>query len=163
MIAVKVLARATALTTLLALCASPTLAQDKLKVAIGQINNWENQAPTLGVVAGIFKKHNLELETFGTQGAGETMQPIISGSADIGIGVGTSGAMRAFAKGAPVRALGAGFTGTNDMFWYVRADSPIKSLKDLFRLGGNDNFIRALQKLPPSSSPCPFSSGEVIF
>ena len=59
------------------------------------------------------------------------MQPIISGSADIGIGVGTSGAMRAFAKGAPVRALGAGFTGTNDMFWYVRADSPIKNLKDL--------------------------------
>jgi NitT/TauT family transport system substrate-binding protein len=111
--------------------ASPAMAQDKLKVAIGQINNWENQVPTLGMAAGIFQKHKLELETFGTQGAGETLQPIISGSADIGIGVGTSGAMRAFAKGAPVRALAAGFTGTNDLFWYVRADSPIKSLKDL--------------------------------
>ena len=115
----------------LALLALPALAQDKLKVAIGQINNWENQVPTLGMAAGIFQKHKIELETFGTQGAGETLQPIISGSADIGIGVGTSGAMRAFAKGAPVRALGAGFTGTNDMFWYVRADSPIKSLNDL--------------------------------
>ncbi len=106
-------------------------AQDKLKVVIGQINNWENQVPTLGVQAGIFKKHGLELETLGTQGAGETLQPIISGSADIGIGVGTSGAMRVFVQGAPVRALAAGFTGTNDLFWYVRADSPIKSLKDL--------------------------------
>jgi NitT/TauT family transport system substrate-binding protein len=106
-------------------------AQDKLKVAIGQINNWENQVATLGMQAGIFQKHGLQLETFGTQGAGETLQPIISGSADIGIGVGTSGAMRAFAQGAPVRALAAGFTGTNDIYWYVRADSPIKSLKDL--------------------------------
>lgn len=129
--AIRVFARAAALAVPLALAASPGFAQDKLKVAIGQINNWENQVPTLGMAAGIFKKHNLELEYFGTQGAGETLQPVISGSADIGIGVGTSGAMRAFAKGAPVRALGAGFTGTNDMFWYVRADSPIKSLKDL--------------------------------
>jgi len=106
-------------------------AQDKLKVVIGQINNWENQVPTLGMQVGIFKKHGLELETLGTQGAGETMQPIIAGSADIGIGVGTSGAMRAFVQGAPVRALAAGFTGTNDLYWYVRADAPVKSLKDL--------------------------------
>jgi NitT/TauT family transport system substrate-binding protein len=129
--AIKIFVRATALVSLLASLALPALAQDKLKVAIGQINNWENQVPTLGMQAGIFQKHKIDLETFGTQGAGETLQPIISGSADIGIGVGTSGAMRAFVKGAPVRTLAAGFTGTNDLFWYVRADSPIKSFKDL--------------------------------
>lgn len=105
-------------------------AQDKLKLAIGQINNWENQAPTLGQDAGIFKKHNLVLESFGTAGAGETMQPIIAGSADIGAGVGVAGVMRAYAKGAPVRILAPMFTGTGDVYWYVRADSPIKSLKD---------------------------------
>ncbi|MBV8743693.1 MAG: ABC transporter substrate-binding protein, partial [Xanthobacteraceae bacterium] len=33
-------------------------AEDSLKIAIGQINNWENQAPTLGQDAGIFKKYN---------------------------------------------------------------------------------------------------------
>src|SRR5215467_6558849 len=92
------------------LCA-PAGAQDALKVAIGQITNWENQPATLGMQAGIFQKHGLALETFGTQGAGETLQPIISGSADIGVGVGTSGAMRAFVKGAPIRVLGAGLTG----------------------------------------------------
>jgi NitT/TauT family transport system substrate-binding protein len=105
-------------------------AEDQLKVAIGQINNWENQAPTLGQDAGIFKKHNLVLENVGTQGAGETIQAVISGSADLGAGVGVAGVMRAFSKGAPVRILLPAFTGTGDLYWYVKADSPIKSLKD---------------------------------
>src|SRR3954463_10668428 len=114
----------------LALGTSPALAQESLKVAIGQINNWENQAPTLGQDAGIFKKHGLVLENVGTRGAGETMQPIIAGSADIGAGVGVAGVLRAYAKGAPVRILAPMFTGTGDLFWYVKSDSPIKSLKD---------------------------------
>ena len=108
----------------------PAAAEDHLKVAIGQINNWENQAPTLGQDAGIFKKHGLVLENTGSQGAGETIQAVITGSADIGAGVGAAGAMRAFAKGAPVRILAPAFTGTGDLFWYVRSDSKIKSLKD---------------------------------
>jgi NitT/TauT family transport system substrate-binding protein len=114
----------------LALGVAPAVADDTLKIAIGQINNWENQAPTLGEAAGIFKKHDLKVEAFGTQGAGETIQAVASGSADLGAGVGVSGAMRAFARGAPVRILLPAFTGTGDLFWYVRADSPLKSLKD---------------------------------
>lgn len=47
---------------------------DTVKVAIGQIDAWANQAPTLGMKAGIFGKHGIALETFGTQGAGETLQ-----------------------------------------------------------------------------------------
>jgi NitT/TauT family transport system substrate-binding protein len=112
------------------LCASPAAAEDTLKIAIGQINNWENQAPTLGEAAGIFKKHNLRVEAFGTQGAGETIQAVVSGSADLGAGVGVAGVMRAFTKGAPVRILLPAFTGTGDLYWYVKADSPLKSLKD---------------------------------
>lgn len=119
-----------ALALLAPLAISTAQAQDQFKVAIGQINNWENQMPTLGQDAGIFKKHNLVLENFGTAGAGETLQPIISGSADIGIGVGVAGAMRVFSKGAPVRILLPAYTGTGDLYWYVRADSPLKSLKD---------------------------------
>jgi NitT/TauT family transport system substrate-binding protein len=103
---------------------------DTLKVAIGQINNWENQAPTLGEAAGIFRKHGLALETFATAGAGETLQPVIAGSADIGIGVGVAGIMRAFSTGAPIRILAPAFTGTADLYWYVKADSPLKSLAD---------------------------------
>src|SRR5262249_48426662 len=101
---------------------------DTVKVAIGQIDAWANQAPTLGMKAGIFQKHGIALETFGTQGAGETIQAVISGSAEIGIGIGTSGAMRAFAKGAPVRVLAAAYVGGGDQYWYGPASSPSKSL-----------------------------------
>ncbi|HEY1153065.1 MAG TPA: ABC transporter substrate-binding protein [Pseudolabrys sp.] len=116
---------------LTALTVAPAAADDQLKMAIGQINNWENQPPTLGQDAGIFKKHNLVMENVGTAGAGETLQAVISGSADLGGGVGVAGAMRAFSKGAPVRILLPAFTGTGDLYWYVKSDSPLKSLKDL--------------------------------
>jgi len=111
--------------------ASPTSAQDRLKLAIGQIDAWSNQVPSLGMYAGIFQKHGIVLENFGTQGAGETIQAIVSGSADIGIGVGTPGAMRAFSKGAPVRVLAAAYTGVDDIYWFVPADSPIIDAKDI--------------------------------
>src|SRR6185312_14006071 len=126
----KRLAIAVGLIAPLALAANPASAEDHLKVAIGQINNWENQAPTLGQDAGIFKKHGLVLENVGTRGAGETIQAVISGSADIGAGVGAAGAMRAFEKGAPVRILAPAFTGTGDLYWYVKSDSKLKTLKD---------------------------------
>src|SRR6185437_2282653 len=126
----KSLAIALGLIAPLALAANPASAEDHLKVAIGQINNWENQAPTLGQDAGIFKKHNLVLENVGTRGAGETIQAVISGSADIVAGVGAAGVMRAFAKGAPVRILAPAFTGTGDLYWYVKADSKLQTLKD---------------------------------
>jgi len=94
---------------------------DTVKVAIGQIDAWANQAPTLGMKAGIFQKHGIVLETFGTQGAGETLQAVISGSADIGIGIGTAGAMRAIA---------AAYVGVGDQYWYVPANSPLQRLTD---------------------------------
>jgi len=115
----------------LALLTLPAAAEDKLKMAIGQINNWENQAPTLGQDAGFFKKHDIVLDNFGTAGAGETVQAVISGSADLGGGVGVAGVLRAMSKGAPVRIIAPAFTGTGDLYWYVKADSPIKTLKDL--------------------------------
>jgi NitT/TauT family transport system substrate-binding protein len=114
----------------LALSVTAAFADDTLKIVIGQINNWENQPPTLGQDAGIFKKHGLVIEATGSAGAGETIQAVISGSADLGAGVGVAGAMRAFSKGAPVRILLPAFTGTGDLYWYVKSDSPIKTLKD---------------------------------
>ncbi len=110
---------------------APACAQDTIKVAVGQIDAWSNQVPTLGMKAGIFQKHGIVLDNYGTQGAGETLQAVISGSADIGIGVGTSGAMRAFAKGAPVRVLAAAYTGVEDIYWFVPVNSPIQSVKDI--------------------------------
>src|SRR5205085_11730389 len=115
---------------LLLLASASALAADTLKLAIGQRGNWENAAPELGQKAGIYKKHGLSLELLYTQGAGETLQAVISGSVDVGIGVGTAGVLGAFAKGAPVRAIANSMTGADDLFWYVPATSPIKNLKD---------------------------------
>lgn len=108
----------------------PADAQDKLKLAVGQRGNWDTSVSEVGQRAGIFKKHGLELEIVYTQGAGETQQAAISGSVDIGVAAGIMGVLAAYAKGAPVRIIGAETTGAADLYWYVRADSPIKSLKD---------------------------------
>jgi NitT/TauT family transport system substrate-binding protein len=109
--------------------AGPAFADDQLKVTIGQRGNWDTAIPHLGSKAGIFKKHGLELELLYTSGSGETLQPIIAGSADIGIAVGTQGAMAAYFKGAPVRIIGAEATGAAD-YWYAKTSSPIKTLQD---------------------------------
>ena len=110
---------------------APTSAPPRtLKLAIPMRGNWETAAPDLGERAGLFKQHGITFESVYTQGAGETLQVVISGSADIGLGVGTSAALSAFAKGAPIRVIGNSTTGTNDLYWYVRTESPIKSFKD---------------------------------
>jgi NitT/TauT family transport system substrate-binding protein len=115
----------------LALLGSNANAEDTLKVAIGQRGNWDTAVCELGQKAGFFKKHGIVLENLYTQGAGETLQAVISGSIDIGVAVGTMGGMSAYAKGAPVRAIASAYTGASELFWYVRADSPIKSMADV--------------------------------
>ena len=108
----------------------PSFAQDKLKLAVGQRGNWDTSVSEVGQLAGIFKKHGLELEIVYTQGAGETQQAAISGSVDIGVAAGVMGVLGAYSKGAPVRVIGAETTGASDLYWYVKSDSPITSLKD---------------------------------
>ena len=112
------------------LLTTPAWSADQLKATIGQKGNWDTAVIELGTRAGIFKKHDLEVETIYTSGSGETLQPVISGAVDAGLAVGTLGAMAAYAKGAPVRIIGAESTG-EDSYWYVRADSPVKSMADM--------------------------------
>jgi len=111
------------------LIATPAWSADQLKATLGQKGNWDTSVIELGTRAGIFKKHDLEIETIYTSGSGETLQPVISGSVDLGFAVGTLGAMAAYSKGAPVRIIGAQATGAAD-YWYAKAASPIKTIKD---------------------------------
>jgi NitT/TauT family transport system substrate-binding protein len=120
-----------ALTLLIAsLSGASAFAADTLKVAIGQREIWHGSPASLGARAGIFQRHGLELEILYTEGAGQTMQPVISGNIDVGVAVGTLGVLGAYAKGAPIRIIGAESTG-EDAYWYVRADSPVKSMADM--------------------------------
>jgi NitT/TauT family transport system substrate-binding protein len=108
----------------------PARAADTLKLAVGQKGNWDTSVAELGQRAGIFREHQIELDILYTQGSGETLQAVLSRSAEVGVGCGTLGAMGAFSKGAPVRIIASEATGAGDLFWYVRADSPIKSIKE---------------------------------
>ena len=110
--------------------ALPARADDTLKVAAGQRGNWDTTIAEVGQQAGIFKKHGLTLEILWTQGGGETQQAVISNSVDIGVAPGIMGVLSAFSKGAPVRVIGAETTGASDLYWYVPATSPIKTLRD---------------------------------
>ena len=112
----------------LATLAAPAAADDLVKMTIGQRGNWDTAITHLGDKAGIFKKHGLQLEMIYTSGSGETLQPVISGSVDLGLAVGTLGAMAAYSKGAPVRIIGAQATGAAD-YWYAK-NPAIKTLKD---------------------------------
>ena len=120
------------ISTLIALATFTTgaVALDSLKIASGGRGNWDSAPAELGQKAGIFKKHGIDLDVLYTAGSGETLQAIISGAADIGVALGTGSVMAAYAKGAPVRAIGSVTTGANDIYWYVRKESPLKSLKD---------------------------------
>jgi NitT/TauT family transport system substrate-binding protein len=110
--------------------ASAASAEDTIKLAVGQRGNWDTSVSEVGQLAGIFEKHGLKLEIVYTNGAGETQQAVISGSVDLGIAAGVMGVLSAYYKGAPVRIIGAETTGAGDLYWYVKSDSPIKSLKD---------------------------------
>ena len=107
---------------------APAAADDVVKMTIGQRGNWDTSITHLGEKAGIFKKHGLQLEMIYTSGSGETLQPVVSGSVDLGLAVGTLGAMAAYSKGAPVRIIGAEATGAAD-YWYAK-NPAIKTLKD---------------------------------
>jgi len=110
--------------------AQGTPANDTLRIAIGQRGLWDTSVPELGQRGGIFKQHGITLDILYTQGGGETQQAVISGGVELGSSAGALGVLGAYSKGAPVRIIGAEMNGGGDLFWYVRADSPIRSLKD---------------------------------
>lgn len=126
----RFVSRAVVIAAAFALQTAVAGADDILKLAVGQRGNWDTAVSELGQRAGMFAKHGVRLEIIYTQGTGETLQAVIAGSVDIGVAVGTSGALGAFAKGAPIRAIGSASTGSSDLFWYVPAPSPIKTIQD---------------------------------
>lgn len=106
-------------------------ANDKLKIVIGgQRGVGENFATEIGQGAGIFKKFWLDTEYFYVDSTGDTLQAVIARGAQIGIAAGFTGVMGPFSKGAPLRIIGSTFTGGSQLYWYVRADSPVHSLAD---------------------------------
>jgi NitT/TauT family transport system substrate-binding protein len=109
---------------------SPARADDLLKVAVAQRGQWDTAITELGARAGIFKKYGVAVEILYTQGGPEAHQAVISGSMDIACGGGIESAIGGYSKGAPVRLIGSAMIGSPDTYWFVPANSPIKSLND---------------------------------
>ena len=103
---------------------------EPLKVAISQRGFWDSSFVEFAEAAGFFKEANLEVEPFYTDGGAATLTTVLSGSADIGLSNGLLGVIGAYVKGAPVRVISAQMTGAGELYWYARAESGIKSLKD---------------------------------
>jgi NitT/TauT family transport system substrate-binding protein len=116
---------------LLFLLAATSFARaETLKVAISQKGFWDSSFVEFGEIAGFFKEAGLEIEPFYTDGGAATLTTVLSGSADIGLSNGLLGVIGAYAKGAPVRVISAQMTGAGELYWYARAESGIRSLKD---------------------------------
>jgi NitT/TauT family transport system substrate-binding protein len=104
---------------------------EKLKVAIPQRGFWDSEFVEFAQKRGAFQKEGLEVEIFWTSGGSETLQTVMTGSADIAMSNGSLGVVAAYFKNAPVRIIGAEMTGVHEVYWYVPANSPIKAIKDL--------------------------------
>src|SRR5260221_4118846 len=108
----------------------PAVAADALKVAVAQRGQWDTAITELGQRSGIFAKRGITVEILYTQGGPEAHQAVISGSMDIACGGGIESAIGGDSKGAPVRIIGSAMIGSPDTYWFVVANSPIKSLAD---------------------------------
>jgi NitT/TauT family transport system substrate-binding protein len=131
--------------------ASTAVAQDLVKVAVPQRGTWETSVADMGEQAKIFAKHGIKIESLYTQGGGETMQALISGSVDVALSTGAAAMFAAYVKGAPTRPIGSSITGAREVYWYVKSDSPIKSLKDAsgktmaFSANGSSSHLATLK------------------
>lgn len=116
---------------LIAGSAGTAFGNDKVRVASAQKGFWDTTLILFGSDKGIFKKHNLELDLIFTDGGADAQQAVISGSMDVAIATGTLGVIGAWSKRAPIAIIAGAATGSPDISWFVKKDSPIKTVKDL--------------------------------
>jgi NitT/TauT family transport system substrate-binding protein len=108
-----------------------TLAEaQSLKIAVSQRGFWDSSFVEFAQREGFFKDEKLDVDFFYTDGGAATLDAVMSGSVDIGMSNGLLGVIGRYTKGAPLRVVSAQMTGASDAFWYARADSGIKSLKE---------------------------------
>ena len=120
----------------LALCAALLAANvahaaDKVRLIISTQGGFELWGPEEALVRGWFKDENLDVSIIYGDGGANTIQAILTGSADIVTGTGSLGVITAFANDGPITIISNARRGVGDIIWYVRPESPIKSVKDL--------------------------------
>ena len=79
---------------------------------------------------GFYDDAGLSVDATVTGGGSETVQAVVSGSADIGLETGAATAIGAYVSGAPIRIIAASTTGL-DLLWFADADGGISEPTDL--------------------------------
>lgn len=131
-----------------------TLAADKVTIASSHKGSWSTVMAILAEEQGYFKTEGIEAKVIWTRGGSDAQQAIISNAAQIAPQTGILGVVSAYAKGAPIRIIAAAMTGSGGLYWYVRKDSKLKSLKDatskhtmgFSRPGSSTNLVAAALK-----------------
>ncbi len=122
-------------------------ANDLVRVACPQKGAWDTMITVQGDMNGFFKRAGIDVDVTYTAGGSDTIQVVATRGVDIAMATGTTAAIGAYAHGAPIRILSAENTGQNDIYWYVKASSPIKSFADMngksigFTRPGSSSFI----------------------
>ena len=120
---------AVALATLAA--AASAQAADAIKVTVSHKTSWDSVPTLLAQEKGYFKEQNLDITFVYASGGSETVQTAATGTVAIVANASVHAAIAAYAKGADIRIIANQVTGSPDIFWYVKADSPIKKPEDL--------------------------------
>ena len=114
---------------LVLLSASAARADDVLHVGKAVPPDFGYTVANVGVAAGTFAKHGLQVEPIDFAGAPKMHQAMIAGSVDIGLSGGTDLAF--IAKGAPELAIAALANAPRGFEVYARGGAGIASVKDL--------------------------------
>ena len=107
----------------------PASAADHLRVGKPTPEAYDFALLQVGIDAGIFAKHNLDIETISLAGSAKLHQGLIAGSIDIAMGAGTDFVF--IAKGAPEKAIAAMAGPPNNMAVIVAAHGPVHAVADL--------------------------------
>src|SRR5580658_9525021 len=108
---------------------SPARANEKLRVAKVVPFAWSFTPLDIGIEAGIFAKHGLDVEASASAGDAKLQQLLTSGSVDIGIGSGPG--MAFIVKGVPAKAVAEMYGVPRNMAVMVGYNSPVKTVADL--------------------------------
>jgi ABC-type nitrate/sulfonate/bicarbonate transport system substrate-binding protein len=111
------------------LIVAPAGAVEKLRVGKAVAFAWTFTPLDVGIQAGIFAKHGLEVEASAAAGDAKLQQAMTADSIDIGIGSGPG--MAFMAKGVPAKAVAVMYGVPKNMAVMVGYDSPIRTVDDL--------------------------------
>ncbi len=122
-------ARAVVFAVSLGLAVPASHAADKLHVAKPEATTFAFAFLDIGIGAGIFAKHGLDIEVLDLAGAAKAHQALIAGSAEIELGSGVE--LIYLAKGSPAKGIAVLATAPLGMGLMVRDDGSVKDVADL--------------------------------